>query len=368
MMDVRIEKLARVLVQYSLGLQPGWKMINRSSPLGSELALAVYREAIVAGANVVNELEVPGADEVFYKFASDEQLDWVSPLYKLTTETFDASLYIEASDNTRSLSRVDPSRMARARKALAPLSKLFMDRAARGELHWCLTVFPTQAAAQEADMSLADYQDFVYGAGLLDLDDPVAGWREERQRQLKVVSWLNGRQQVVLKGENIDLTFSVKGRTFEPCAGEMNFPDGEIFTGPVEDSAQGWVRFRYPAIYEGQEVMDVELHFENGRCLREKASKGQELLTALLDTDRGARYLGEWGIGTNYNIQRFTKNMLFDEKMGGTIHLALGGGYPETGSVNDSGIHWDMLCDMAHSEVKVDGDVFYQDGKIVVGD
>jgi aminopeptidase len=217
-------------------------------------------------------------------------------------------------------------------------------------------------------MSLPDYQDFVYGAGLLDLDDPVAGWREERQRQLKVVSWLNGREQVVLKGENIDLSFSVKGRTFEPCAGEMNFPDGEIFTGPVEDSAQGWVRFRYPAIYEGQEVMDVELHFENGRCLQEKASKGQELLSALLDMDRGARYLGEWGIGTNYNIQRFTKNMLFDEKMGGTIHLALGGGFPETGSVNDSGIHWDMLCDMAHSEVKVDGYVFYKDGKIVVGD
>jgi aminopeptidase len=277
-------------------------------------------------------------------------------------------MYIEAPENTRSLSRIDPSRKSQPRKALAPLSKLFMDRSSRGELHWCITVYPTQAAAQEADMSLADYQDFVYEAGLLNLEDPVKAWREERDRQLKVIGWLNGKEKVALKGENIDLTFSVKGRTFEPCAGEMNFPDGEIFTGPVEGSAQGWVRFGYPAIYDGQEVTDVELRFENGRCVQEKASKGQELLTALLNTDAGARYLGEWGIGTNYDIQRFTKNMLFDEKIGGTIHLALGGGYPETGSLNESGIHWDMLCDMSRSEVRVDGEVFYKDGKIVIGD
>jgi aminopeptidase len=368
MTDARIEKLARVLVNYSLGVQPGWKMVNRSSPLGAELALAVYIEAVKAGAYVINDIELPGADEAFYKTASDEQLAWISPVRKLITETFDASMHIEAPDNTRSLSGIDPARKAHARKASAPLGKLFMERAARGELHWCLTVFPTPASAQEADMSLADYQDFVYGAGLLDLDDPVAAWKEEKERQLRVVRWLKGKDQVILKGENIDLAFSVKGRSFEPCAGEMNFPDGEIFTGPVEDSTQGWVRFRYPAIYEGQEVTDVELRFENGRCVQEKASKGQELLTALLDTDAGARYLGEWGIGTNYGIQRFTKNMLFDEKIGGTIHLALGGGYPETGSVNDSGIHWDMLCDMAHAEVRVDGEVFYRDGRIVISE
>lgn len=366
MTDGRVTKLAKVLVQYSLGVQPGWKMVNRSSPLGAELALAVYREAVKAGAHVVNEIELPGAEEAFYKYGSGEQLDWISPLRRTIVETFDASMHIEALENTRELSRIDPARMARVHKVRAPLSQLFMERAARGELHWCLTVFPTQAAAQEADMSLADYQDFVYGAGFLDLDDPVAAWREERERQLQIIAWLNGREQVTLKGENIDLAFSVKGRKFEPCAGEMNFPDGEIFTGPVEGSAQGWVRFRYPAIYEGQEVTDVELRFAEGRCVQEKATKGQELLTTLLNTDAGARYLGEWGIGTNYHIQRFTKNMLFDEKMGGTIHLALGGGYPETGSVNDSGIHWDMLCDMSHAEVAVDGEVFYRDGKFVI--
>jgi len=368
MTDQRVTRLAKVLVQYSMGIQPGWKLVNRTSPLGEELALAVYIEALKAGANVINEIELPGAGEAFYKYATDEQLDWVSPVRRLTTETFDASLYIDATDNTRTLSGIDPNRKVRARKAGAALSKLFLERAARGEMHWCYTAFPTQAAAQEADMSLTDYQDFVYKAGLLELDDPVVGWQAERELQLKVVRWLAGKDKVVLKGENIDLSFSVKGRTFEPCAGEMNFPDGEIFTGPVEGSAQGWVRFRYPAIYEGQEVNDVELRFENGRCVQEKASKGQELLTSLLNSDAGARYLGEWGIGTNYGIQRFTKNMLFDEKMGGTIHLALGAGYPETGSVNDSGIHWDMLCDMAQSEVRVDGELFYKDGKIVVGE
>jgi aminopeptidase len=190
MTDQRVTNLAKVLVQYSMGIQPGWKLINRTSPLGEELALAVYVEALKAGAYVVNEIELPGAEEAFYKYASDEQLEWLSPTRRLITETFNASLYIDAADNTRALSGIDPNRKARARKAHAALSKLFLERAARGELHWCLTVFPTQAAAQEADMSLADYQDFVYKAGLIDLDDPVAGWQAERDRQLKVVRWL----------------------------------------------------------------------------------------------------------------------------------------------------------------------------------
>jgi aminopeptidase len=367
MTDQRVARLAKVLVQYSMGIQPGWKMINSTTPLGEELALAVYVEALKAGAHVINEIELPGAEEAFYKYSSDDQLDWISPARRLIIETFDASLFIEAPDNTRSLSGIAPGRMARTRKSHAAISRLFLERAVRGEMHWCITAFPTQAAAQEADMSLADYQDFVYKAELVDLDNPVAAWQAEREHQLKAVNWLAGKDKVVLRGDNIDLSFSIKRRTFEPCAGECNFPDGEIFTGPVEDSAEGWVRFRYPAIYEGQEVTDVELRFENGRCVQEKASKGQGLLTTLLDSDAGARCLGEWGIGTNYGIQRFTKNMLFDEKMGGTIHLALGAGYPETGSVNDSGIHWDMLCDMAQSEVRVDGELFYKDGKILVG-
>jgi aminopeptidase len=198
---------------------------------------------------------------------------------------------------------------------------------------------------------------------MLNEEDPIAYWREEGRRQSNLVNWLKGRDRAVLKGSNIDMTLSIKDRIFKPADGKYNFPDGEIFTGPVESSAKGWVRFKYPAIFMGQEVADIELWFEDGKVVKEKASKNQELLTATLNTDDGARFLGEWGIGTNYGITRFTKEMLFDEKIGGTIHFAVGASYPETGGKNDSAIHWDMLCDMVESEVTVDGELFYKDGK-----
>jgi aminopeptidase len=366
MPDPRITKLAKVLVNYSIALKPGDQFVLRTSPLAEELNLAVYEEAIKAGANVFVQQSMPGADEIFYKYASDAQLDFVSPVRRLITETFNASLYIEAEHNTRSLSGIDPSRMARMRKANAPLSKISMERSAAGELRWGLTVYPTHAMAQDADMNLADYREFVYEAGMLNDEDPVAFWKAEGVKQAKLAGWLKGRDQAVLKGANVDIRLSIKDRTFIPCDGKYNFPDGEIFTGPVEESVNGWIRFRYPAIYDSQEITDIELWFENGKVVKEKASKNQEMLTALLNTDAGSRYLGEWGIGTNYGIQRFTKNMLFDEKIGGTIHFAVGAGYPESGSKNESGLHWDMLCDMAESEIVVDGDLFYKDGKPVI--
>ena len=177
---------------------------------------------------------------------------------------------------------------------------------------------------------------------------------------------MKGHERVVLKGSDVDITLSVKDRLFEISDGHYNFPDGEIFTSPVEDSLNGWIRFGYPAIYNGQAVTDIELWFENGRVVKEKAAKNQELLISLLDTDAGARTLGEWGIGTNYGIQRFSKNMLFDEKIGGTIHFAVGAGFPECGGRNESGLHWDMLCNMAESEISIDGELFYKDGKTVI--
>lgn len=366
MSDPRVTKLADVLVRYSLDVRPGQQLVLRTSPLAEELALATYAEAVRAGAHVLTLVALPGAEEVYYKHAADAQLDFISPVRRLITETFDAALTIEADYNTRELSGVDPARLARARKAAAPLSKIFLERAARGDLRWCLTVYPSQALAQEADMSLAAYREFVYGAGLLDQADPVAAWREEERRQRELIAWLAGHDRVALRGPDVDLTLSIRGRRFVEAAGKYNFPDGEIFTGPVEDSVQGWIRFHYPAIYDGREVTDIELWFEGGRVVKERASKGQELLTSLLDTDAGARYLGEWGIGTNYGIRRFTKNMLFDEKIGGTIHLAMGSTYPETGGVNESGLHWDMLCDMSAGEITVDGELFYKNGKPVV--
>ncbi len=366
MPDPRITKLAQVMVHYSLALQPGQQVQVRTHPLAEELTLAVYEEAIKAGANVLIMPSTPGADEVFFKYASDAQLDYVSPVRKLINENFDAALTIWSEHNTRSLSGIDPARMGRVSKANADVQKIFFDRSAKGELRWCLTVYPTHAMAQEADMGLLDYREFVFSSMMLNEADPVAFWKKMGQDQNKLVDWLKGKDKVVLKGANVDLKMSVKERAFINCDGQLNFPDGEVFTGPVEDSVNGWVRFKYPAIEYGQEVTDIQLWFENGRVVKESASKNQELLTSQLDSDAGARTLGEFGIGTNYGISRFTKNMLFDEKMGGTIHLAVGAGYPESGSKNVSGIHWDMLCDMSDAEITADGELFYKNGKPVI--
>lgn len=366
MTDPRVAKLAEVLIHYSLAVKPGDQMYLATSPLAEELNLAVYEQAVKAGAHIWLANSQPGVEEIFFQHASDAQIDYVSPISRLVMEKFDVRLVIEALHNTRNLSGIDPERMARASKARRELFKIFTERVARKEMRWCLTVYPTQAEAQEADMSLNDYTNFVYSAGMLDRPDPVAAWREMHDHHERVVQWLAGKQEAVLKGENIDLHMSIAGRSFVECSGQENFPDGEIFTSPVEDSVNGWVRFGYPAIFAGQEVTDIELWFENGKIVKEKASKGQDTLTKLLDTDPGARYLGEWGIGTNYGIQRFVKNMLFDEKIGGTIHLAVGMGFEEAGGHNESGLHWDMLCDMAHSEVHVDGELFYRDGKLAI--
>jgi len=366
MPDPRISKLAEIMAQYSLELRPGQQVWLRTSPVAQEFNLAFYEQAVRLGAHVLVDQSIPGAEEAYYKHASDTLLDFVPPYRKLVAETFDASLRVWADENTRSLAGVDPVRLARGRKAGAALFKTVMDRTAAGTYRWCVTVHPTAGMAQEANMSLGDYADFVYGAGMLNDPDPVGSWRLEGKKQGQLIAWLSGRKDVELKGANIDIKLSIEGRTFEKSDGLYNFPDGEIFTSPVDDSAVGWVRFRYPAIYDGQEVEDIELWFEGGKVVRERAGKNQELLSSLLNTDEGARRLGEWGVGTNYGIKRFTRNMLFDEKMGGTIHFAVGQAFPECGGKNESGLHWDMLCDMADSEITVDGDPFYTNGKFAL--
>lgn len=369
MTDPRIKKLAQVMVHYSLAIKRGQKVYLQTTPAAHEFNLAFYEEAIRAGANVTFAIDgayYPGAQEIFLKHASKTQLEWVSPVRKLMIETYDARMVVEADTNTRELSGVDPKRISHWRKANAPMFHKMLRRIERGDLKWCLTVYPTDAMAQEANMSLSDYSEFVFEAGMLNAKDPVALWKAEKSKQQKLANWLKARNKVVLKGENIDLSLSIKGRKFITSAGEQNFPDGEIFTSPVENSVNGWVRFKYPAIFDGQEIEDIELWFEDGKVVQEKAGRNQEFLTAQLNTDKGARILGEWGIGTNYNIKRFSKNMLFDEKLGGTIHLALGLGFEEAGGRNTSGLHWDMLCDMAKSEILVDGKLFYKNGKPVI--
>lgn len=364
-MDPRVQKLAQVLINYSLDLKPGEELAVSTNSLADELNLAVYQAALEGGAHVFFQYSNPGMSNLFYKYASEDQLDHISEIERIIRGKYGAILHIEAESNTRELTGIDPARISRRRNAGRELFQTMLNRMASGELKWCYTVFPTAANAQEADMSLMDYQDFVYKAGMLDMPDPVAAWIAEEARQKQVIQTLKGKDKLVLRGKDIDLTLSIQERAFLGASGKENFPDGEIYTSPVETSAQGWVRFAYPAIYSSREVNDIELWFEDGKIVKEKAAKGEDFLRNTLDTDSGARYLGELGIGTNYAIPRFTKNILFDEKLGGTIHLAVGLGFVQAGGRNESAVHWDMLCDMSESEITADGETIYRDGKFV---
>ena len=241
-----------------------------------------------------------------------------------------------------------------------------MRRGATGEFKWVTTLFPTAGYAMEAEMSLKDYENFVYRACHADQEDPVAYWKSVEEEQTKMISRIAGKHQVSLRGPNVDLTLSIKGRKFINSCGTHNMPDGEIYTGPVEDSVNGWVKFTYPAIYNGVAVEGIELNFSSGKVTSAKAVKNEAYLLEMLNSDAGSRYLGEFAIGTNFEINRFTRNILFDEKIGGTFHMALGAGYPETGSKNKSVIHWDMICDLRNdSEIELDGDVIYKNGAFV---
>jgi len=367
MADSRVTKLARVLVHYSLQIREG-DLLRISGPaLAAQLMQAAYAEALAAGANPYVKASIQGIEELYYRGASDTQLKFLTPMDELEVERVDATLGIWAHWNTRNLTGVDPRKLSLRREATSPLQARFLERAARDELRWVGTQFPTNAEAQDADMSLSDYEDFVYTAGMLDRDDPVAAWRDVRAAQDRIVALLGAKDALEIRGPDIDLRVSVRGRTWINAAGEKNFPDGEVFTGPVEDSMNGRVRFSFPAIYSGREVDGVELTFENGRVVSARAEKGEDFLLAMLDLDAGARSVGEFAFGTNYSIQRFTRNILFDEKIGGTLHMALGAGYPETGSTNHSGLHWDMICDLRNgTEVKADGELIYKEGRFMI--
>jgi len=365
--DPRIAQLARVLVHYSLRLTKGQLVRITGPAVAAPHIAAAYREALLAGAYPAVRAGVEGLEELYFKHASDEQLGFISDLERMEVEKFDADLRFLGSYNTRALTGVPPERMARRREATRVLTNRFLERAARGDLRWCLTQAPTHADAQEAEMSLAEYEDFVYTAGHLDREDPVAAWEAVAKDQAKVAALLGPVNTIRVRGPDTDLTVSVAGRRWISAAGQHNFPDGEVFTGPVEEATRGTVRFTFPAIYGGREVTDVRLTFEGGRVTDARAAKGQDFLRAMLDLDGGARTLGEFAFGLNYDIQRWTRNILFDEKIGGTLHMALGAAYPDTGGRNASGLHWDMILELRNgAEVYGDGEVIYRDGRFLV--
>ena len=366
MEESRVERLADVLVGYSTRVQPGELVLIEAPAVAAALARALYRAALHAGAHPRTRIGLDGMAETFMHEASDEQLAWINPARQEDIERAHVRIAVDAAWNTKSLTSVDPERQAQHARALEPVRNRYLERAAAGELRWVLTAFPTEAGAQDAEMSLAEYEDFVYGAALLDDDDAPARWREFADELEQVAELLHGKRELRVVAEGTDLRLGVDGRTWIVSRGHENFPDGEVFTAPVETSVEGEIRFTYPAVFQGREVDDVRLRFEGGEVVEASAARGRELLDAMLAIDEGARRVGEFAFGLNEKIGFFTRNILFDEKIGGTVHLALGTSYPECGGTNRSALHWDLICDLrSGSEVYADGELIYRDGAFV---
>ncbi len=367
MRDPRIDGLARVLTEYSLELKPGQVCAIDATTAAEPLVKALYESVLAAGANPIVLLAFDGQQASFFEHASDAQIEWISPVEDWVMNNGDARIKVLSDTNTKELSAVPPDRQQRRQRSRSELMQRMMERSAAGELRWNVTMFPTDAYAAGASMSRAAFEDFLYRACLLDQPDPVAAWRRASEQTRRLTDWIDGREEVVIEGPGTKLKLNVAGRTFVAADGRYNMPDGEFFTGPVEDSASGEISFHLPATYQGREVSGVRLRFEDGRVVDATAERGEDFLVSTLDTDAGARSLGELGIGTNFGIAAGTGEILLDEKIGGTVHLAVGASYPETGGVNESAVHWDMICDLRRGgSVIVDGEVLQRDGEFVV--
>jgi aminopeptidase len=351
------QAFAELLCGWCLDVQPGQQVLVRSTALAQPLLRALHRTILARDAWPLLRVELPGIEEDFYAHAGDAQLDGFGSLAQAEAAQADAFLTIQAPFNTRALADADPARLARAARARAPLGELRMAK------RWCGTLWPTPAGAQQAGMSEARFAEFVAGALFLDRPDPAGAWRELGMFQAQLIERLAGARELRIEAEGTDLTLNVEGRRWANSDGKRNMPSGEVFTGPLEDSANGTIRFTIPSSPSGVAVEDVELTFRDGEVVAARAARGQEYLERTLATDAGARRLGEIGIGTNRGIDRPIGAILFDEKIGGTVHLALGRSYPETGGVNESAVHWDLICDLRQGgRLSVDGEVVQEGG------
>jgi len=367
MSDPRLAKLADLLVNYSLGLGPGQIVRIDGATVAAPLATEIYRHALAAGAHPRTRTEIEGLDVIAVGESSEEQLTFVSEIDRFEVENVDAIVTIWADRNTRALSQADPQRVSRRIASRRTLINRFWERIDEGKARWVGTRFPTDAHAQDAEMSLAGYEDFVFGACHVQGDeDPVAHWRavsvelNARARELEAV------RELRIVGPDTDLSLNVAGRNWLAADGKLNMPDGEIFTSPAETETEGEIRFSFPAIFQGRGVEDVRLRFEGGRVVQAEAADGDDFLQSLLDMDEGSRILGEVAFGLNYEIDRFTRDILFDEKIGGTVHLALGSSFKKLGGQNESGLHWDMICDLrADGEIYADGELVWKAGRFL---
>ena len=367
MKDQRIEKLARVLVTYSAAIRPGDHVLIGGSTIGEPLAVAIYEQVLKAGGYPHIALRPDACPEILLREGADDQLLFADPISQYAIENVDVRISYWGSSNTKALTKFDPRRQSLLSQARRKFMSTFMDRASKKELRWVGTQFPCASSAQDAEMSLTQYEDFVFRAGLLHLDDPAKAWREISERQQRLVDFLNSKNELrFVTPQGTDVKLAIRGRNWLNCNGHENFPDGEVFTGPIEDATEGIIEYSFPAVHDGHEVHDVRLVFKEGKVVDASASKGEDFLIAMLDQDAGARTLGEVAIGTNYSIQEYTKNTLFDEKIGGTFHAAVGAAYPESGGTNESGLHWDMVCDLRNGgKVYVDNELISENGRFL---
>lgn len=359
MIDARHQKLAQVLVQYSTKVKPGEYVMLLGDSNNIPLLLEFYRECLKAGANPEMRIKVDGEREMLFQYGNSEQLSYISPVQQVGVENYDVMLALWGDVNTKSLTSVPGDKLKTFYGARTELLGIRSRREAEGKFRWCGTQYANEAAAQDAEMSLEEFENFMYTACHFDKDDPIAEWKRIEAEQQVIVDYLDKVKEIRVVARDTDLSMSVAGCRWINCCGKVNFPDGEIFTSPVKETVQGRIRFSFPVIHLGKEVENAYLEFKDGKVVKATADKGLDYLEALLDTDGGSRYLGEIAIGTNYNIQRFTSNMLFDEKMGGTVHAAVGMAMPEAGGNNVSAVHMDMICNMR------DGGQFYADGKVI---
>jgi len=365
-MDQRIIRWAKTLVGYCLAVQPGEVALINATPAAEPLVAEVCREVLRAGGHPVPMIGLPSVREIGLREGSDEQLAWISPVDRALVEHADVRLNIMSETNTRQYAGVDSARLGIVSRAMRDLAR------SRGERNdrWCLTLYPTEAYAQDAEMSLNDFTEFVYEACFLNSDDPAERWRELGRKQQFYSDWLRDKQEAHVVGPDTDFHVGFAGRIFRNSDGKRNFPSGEFFTSPLEDTATGTVRFTIPSVVNGHLVQDIRLRFAGGRVVEASAATGDDYLQAALEIDEGARSLGEFAVGNNFGIQRGIRNILFDEKIGGTIHMALGNSYVECGGKNVSALHWDMICDLREpaggGEVIVDGTTLLKDGRLVL--
>ena len=362
------EKYAKVLVDYSVKVQKGELTIIRTdSYLSQPLVKEIYKQVLLKGAYPVVRMGVEGLNEVYIKNATDEQLEYIDPMTEIEYEKAKNLISIGAPLNLKNMARLDSKKLAKRSSVMKHLSEKMLKRAADGELKWVIADFPTNALAQEAKMSLEEYTEFLIKSCYLHEEDPVSKWIEIGEKQEKIADYLNKKSKIRIVGDKTDITFNVAGRIWKSCAGECNFPDGEVYTSPVEDSANGQIYFDFPQLYRGNEAQKVLLTLKDGKVIDAKAEKGEDFLNNMLDMDEGSRFVGEIAIGTNDMIQDVTGNILFDEKIGGSIHMAVGASYPDTGGKNVSGLHWDLIKNMKNGgQIYADDELIYENGKFLI--